>query len=269
MRVGGARWYEPVDPPADLIGLLACAWTAKPTGRHRLTPDACIDLLWLSSGGLILCGPERTAWEFELPSDVVAVGVRFRPGVAPTLLGFDASEVGDRLVPLAGFVGDAAASELDDRIRACSTLAGSRDELVAWVLARFGQYANEPFAEAVLAHLEAEPQASQGEIASIVGLSVRQTHRRSLRAFGYGTATLARLLRFQRFLAMAQQDDGTTSVGVLGARAGYADQSHLTRDCRAITGLGVSAFLADYFPTFPDMSDMYKTATSSVARIMR
>ena len=30
---------------ADLAPVLACVWTARPTGRHRLVPDACMDLL--------------------------------------------------------------------------------------------------------------------------------------------------------------------------------------------------------------------------------
>ncbi len=46
----------------------------------------------------------------------------------------------------------------------------------------------------------------------------------------------------------------------LASAAGYADHAHLIRDCRAITGMAPGRFLATYFPTFPDMSDPYKTA---------
>lgn len=73
------RWYEPVPPRAALDGVLACPWTAQPTGRHRLVPDACIDLLWLTASGrgaraghgeLWLCGPETSAGWFRLPPGV-------------------------------------------------------------------------------------------------------------------------------------------------------------------------------------------------------
>ena len=50
------------------------------------------------------------------------------------------------------------------------------------------------------------------------------------------------------------------SFAELAARAGYADQAHLVRDCRAITGLPPRRFFAHALPTFPDMSDQFKTA---------
>ncbi len=88
-----ARWFEPVPPRPDLDRVLACSWSARPTGRHRLVLDACLDLLWLSTGELWLCGPETSAWTFPLPANVEAVGVRFRPGVAPALWDLDARDI--------------------------------------------------------------------------------------------------------------------------------------------------------------------------------
>lgn len=52
----------------------------------------------------------------------------------------------------------------------------------------------------------------------------------------------------------------TGTLASLASAAGYADHAHLIRDCRAITGMAPGRFLATYFPTFPDMSDPYKTA---------
>ncbi|MFN0026645.1 MAG: AraC family transcriptional regulator, partial [Acidimicrobiales bacterium] len=60
-------WYEPIAVPAPLDRVLVCAWTAQPSGRHRLVPDACVDALWLSDGSVWVCGPEVTSWTFELP----------------------------------------------------------------------------------------------------------------------------------------------------------------------------------------------------------
>ena len=91
-------------------------------------------------------------------------------------------------------------------------------------------------------------------------MSVRSLRRLSLRQFGYGTATLARILRFQRFLAVASMTPRPESLAMFAALAGYVDHAHLARDCRAITSLSPTAFLAEYFPTFPNMADPYKTA---------
>jgi AraC-like DNA-binding protein len=256
-------WYTPVDPPDDLVGLLACAWTAQPTGRHRLTPDCCIDMLRLSSGQVLVCGPETKSWEFELPPSATAVGVRFRPGAAPSVLCFDASQIRNRTVRLSAIVDPAVEAQIDAELAACDDDDSRRDALVAWVRRRAGDAPRaEPLADAVLRCLVTRPHASRQQVAEQAGVSVRHLHRRSLGAFGYGTATLARLLRFQRLLAAADQASGSESLGVLAATAGYADQAHLARDCRAITGLTVTQFLADYFATFPDMSDPYKTNSS-------
>ncbi len=74
LDAAAAPWYQPVAPPDALDRRLACSWTAVPTGRHRLVPDACLDLVWLSSGETMLCGPETSAWSFRLPSGSVAAG---------------------------------------------------------------------------------------------------------------------------------------------------------------------------------------------------
>ncbi len=39
-------WYRPVDPPEDLARVLACSWTAVPSGIHRLTPDGRFVAEW-------------------------------------------------------------------------------------------------------------------------------------------------------------------------------------------------------------------------------
>jgi AraC-like DNA-binding protein len=262
-------WYTPVAPSLAAHGLLACSWTAVPSGEHRLVPDGCADLLWLSSNAVILCGPEERAWTFALPPGLVAVGVRFRPGALSAYLGVDVSTLRNRRVPWSSFVGrdradefalalqSAAAVDLDVARRLFeSTIADGRDD----------ERANDPLAEKILDELTARPQCSQSELAASVDLSARQLHRRSLRLFGYGTSTLARILRIQRVLAVATTTSGA-SLAELAVAAGYADQSHLTRDFRAITGLTPSAFLAEYFPTFPDMSDPFKTATPLAVKL--
>ena len=94
-------------------------------------------------------------------------------------------------------------------------------------------------------------------------MGVRQLHRRSLWSFGYGPATLARLLRLQRFLAIGSISGLSAQCLILGrlaVDAGYSDQAHLTRECRTICGLTPVELLGQYVPTFPNMSDPFKTS---------
>jgi transcriptional regulator GlxA family with amidase domain len=68
------------------------------------------------------------------------------------------------------------------------------------------------------------------------GLSERQLRRRFDAAVGYGPKTLAGVLRLQRFLALTSAEP-SPDLARLALDAGYADQPHLTRECRRLTGL--------------------------------
>ncbi len=268
-----SAWYEPVEPPAELRHLLACTWIAHPTGEHLLTPDGCIDLLCTSTDILVLCGPDTHSWRFRLPEGTTAVGARFRPGAAHAVFGQDMSQLLDARVPLEVVLGAAAAAEWRRQLGAAGGLAQRRDTLAGLVADHAGATVIPPPAEAVVELLTAEPMATVGTVAAAIGMSPRTLHRHSLKWFGYGTATLARLMRFHRFLAAADAGLGPAPAGqaenparaaggslaAAAAEAGYFDQAHLARDCRAITGLTPTAFLSAHFPTFPDMTDPYKT----------
>lgn len=89
-------WYSAVCALETLRHVLACSYTATSTPPRRLVPDACIDVVAISDGGLWVCGPERTGWDFELPHGWRSIGVRFRPGAAPAVLGVSAAMLADR-----------------------------------------------------------------------------------------------------------------------------------------------------------------------------
>ncbi|MEZ5407035.1 MAG: DUF6597 domain-containing transcriptional factor [Acidimicrobiales bacterium] len=246
-------WYTPLTPPPELVDTLACVWTATVEGTHRLVPDGCLDLLWLSTGTGLLCGPETSAWTFRLPPGTDAVGVRFRPGLAGPVFGLDVSELTNSRVWLDDLLGAAPfrrlADELGDLADPRAGLSGLTSAVGRWAS---GRRPIDPLAQRVAAG-----PFTAASLAADLTLTARQVHRRSLRAFGYGPSTLARLMRFQRFLAVAAHARGTLAAAA--ATAGYADQSHLVRDCRAITGLTPTRLLAEWLPTFPAGSDPYKT----------
>jgi AraC-like DNA-binding protein len=76
-----------------------------------------------------------------------------------------------------------------------------------------------------------------------MGLSDRQLRRRVEEAVGYSPRTLARILRFQRFLSAARASGPGRHLARLAADAGYADQAHLTRESREFAGLPPAEFL--------------------------
>jgi AraC-like DNA-binding protein len=81
-------------------------------------------------------------------------------------------------------------------------------------------------------------------------ISETQLRRRCRTAVGLAPKALHRMLRFQGFLALVQQAIAqgrapTDGLALLALRAGYADQSHLTRECVRLTGVSPRVFLAE------------------------
>jgi transcriptional regulator GlxA family with amidase domain len=82
-------------------------------------------------------------------------------------------------------------------------------------------------------------------LADDIALSERQLRRRVEGAVGYSPRTLARIVRFQRFLRAARTSPrARVDLAGLAAATGYADQAHLTRESRRLGGLPPAALLA-------------------------
>ena len=92
--------------------------------------------------------------------------------------------------------------------------------------------------------LAAPPAPPVRDLARRFDLSERQLRRRIEVAVGYPPRTLARILRFQRFLGAARSSGSSGhDLARLATEAGYADQAHLTRDSRRLAGLPPGALL--------------------------
>ena len=222
--------YAERAPAADLAGHLRCSWTRLTVGSGSVLPDGCLDLMWIG-GELVVAGPDTVATHAELSAGVEIAAVRFRPGVAPAVLGLPASELRDQRVPLTELWPDAPAlghrvgaaadrvAVLEDAVRRRLADAPPVDQVAVAVGRRLARRTGGP---AVVA-----------ELARRAGLSERQLHRRCVTAFGYGPKTLDRILRLQRFLALGRAEP-TTGLARLAADAGYTDQAHLGHECRAL-----------------------------------
>ncbi|GAA1111221.1 helix-turn-helix domain-containing protein [Nocardiopsis composta] len=243
-------WYTPVPVAADLSAELATGWTARAGGAHMLVPDGCVDVLWLSTGRIVVCGPETSGWSFELPAGTEAVGVRFRPGLAAAALGLDTPGALNRRIELADVLGDRTQRILLERMDGAAS-AGQRLHLLQDRIRERLRTVPPPrpvhgsarTAALVSGMLGDDPASPVAELARAAGLSERQLHRRCVSAFGYGPAVLRRILRLQRFLRMARHPAATTDLSVLAAMAGYTDQPHLNRDCRALAGVSPRVLL--------------------------
>jgi len=67
-------------------------------------------------------------------------------------------------------------------------------------------------------------------------ISGRHLRRRFVTAVGYGPKRFERVMRFQRFLRLADAIGRTQGLATLAVEAGYADQAHLSRECAHLAG---------------------------------
>jgi AraC-like DNA-binding protein len=232
--------------PRGLADAFCAVWVHRMDERGVppivITPDATIDLQWID-GRFRVAGPDKEP-QIETPAaGAVIVGFRFRPGAAAGWLGVPAGEiVGGRLD--LGELWGTRSRELSDRIRATPNLA----DLVGCL------------EETIGAHTEgrAALDRQMGRAFDVIDeglppetplvpflqrqlhMSERTLRRRFEDAFGYGPKTLDRILRFHRFRRL-QRQTGNASTALLAIEAGYADQAHLIRESRRLTGVTPSA----------------------------
>ncbi len=242
-----AGTYREARPVSALADHVLCRWThATAPGRAGpvvVVPDGCVDLIW-ADGQLVVAGPDVTAAMPVLSPGETLVGLRFRPGAARRWLGLPMSEiVGQQVdlhalrrpwaVDLAARIGDAAtvaerAARLEDGLARLAPAIGSPAPEMALAFRLLGQG-------------EEATNRGVGALLDRLEISERALRRRCHEAFGYGPKTLDRILRFQRFLALARGGEG---LSALAAAAGYADQAHLTREARRLSGLTPAMILA-------------------------
>ena len=214
--------------------------------EHPVLPDGCADIVSIN-GDLTLVGPATRAVTERFAPGSVVVGVRFRTGAAPPLLGISAADLRDREVPLDDIWGRAGADVAErcagvpDRAEGPARLR----VLVDALLRRLDDApALDPLATRAAALLAECPAPPVRDLARRFDLSERQLRRRVETAVGYSPRTLARILRFQRFLGAARSSPARgRDLARLAAESGYADQAHLTRDTRRLAGLPPAALL--------------------------
>jgi AraC-like DNA-binding protein len=282
--------YREWRPAPELAGHVACPWAGRLADdgtpfTDRVLPDACIDLIW-DGRRLFVAGPDTGPVPITREPGGTFAGLRFRPGLAPTVLGVPAAALLDQRVDAADLWGAAAVTEVADRVAGAATLRDAAMVLERAVIERLPYAAPaDELVSGVVTALQAAPQRGPitvAELADRLGVTDRQLHRRCIAAVGYGPKVLDRVLRFRRFLHLAEAHDRSSAgigpgggrpgdrgaddreqggggpgggreaggfalprgIAALAAAAGYADQSHLTRECRRLAGTTPARLLA-------------------------
>lgn len=210
-------------------------WEREPLAarsRDRILPDGCLDLIW-DGRRLLVAGPDATARWHESGPGTAYAALRFSRGLGPAMLGVPADELRDRTPSLDQLWSAAPARRLAEHVA-----EDPAARLLAWAAERMASVRPDPLGPIV--HALAAEGAAVEVSAERLGMSARQLHRRTVPLFGYGPKRLARILRLQRALARAEAGE---ILALVAASCGYADQAHLTREVRALTGTTPAALL--------------------------
>jgi AraC-like DNA-binding protein len=218
--------YREFAPPAVLDDLVECAWVMDgPPAPVRVMPDGCMDLIRMD-GRIVVAGPDTVASVASRGGEPF-VGLRFRPGILPRLLGVPARHVCNQRVPLV-------------ELRSVPPRPRSLTELAVELASERPRAETSPWALPVLGRITDSLAAgsSVSDVAAGVGWSRRTLQRQCAAVYGYGPATLRRILRFRHALRLL--DFGVPPADV-AFRTGYADQPHLHREVRALAGVPLAS----------------------------
>lgn len=243
-------------------GLLATGWVSCGCPA-RVLPDGCVDVVWVQEQ-LLVAGPATGAVLVPASPGVQPFGVRLSIGAVEAVLGVPAQHLRDLDVPFA-----AVRSGLLPARVAKAARGGARSGLRTLVVevAR-SQAASTPdlLVREAVRRLD-RPHARLHEVARELGVGERQLRRRFDRSVGYGWRTLSRVRRLQRVLS-ANEQSPAPSLAHLAITAGYADQAHMSREVRALSGLTPRALLASGAHAAGEGSGSFKTCGRGAHRLL-
>lgn len=200
--------------------------------------------LWRPGAGFepvaraVVGGVRKTAYIRALDPAGPSVGAQLRPGAAAALFGLTAAALADAHTPAADLWG-AFAEEAHQRLCEAPDPEARLRVFEALLLSRLEP---ERRLHPAVAHGVAALRrgASVAEVVAASGFSHRHFGQLFQAQVGAPPKVWARVQRMQSALRFAH-DAGQTLVDV-AAHAGYADQAHLTRELRALTGLSPGAY---------------------------
>lgn len=193
---------------------------------------------------LVVTGIHARAWRRTIRGTGQVFAVRLRPAGLAVLSDLTPGQVADATVPLTTKL-DSRLHTVADVIATCSDPADrarAADRAIGQILLERPPTPSGLLANDVMDELRERIHRRTGStLAERFSRSDRTIQRACMDAMGHGPKWLSRRIRLQevaRALAVRPGED----LAVLAAELGYTDQSHLTRDFSAATGLTPNAY---------------------------
>jgi AraC-like DNA-binding protein len=239
--------YAEHAPHPALARHVDCYWTARfvvpegDMGASTVLPDGCMDILFSladeAAAEPYVVGAMTRPLHVSSTGVTNLVGIRFKPGGTTPYLALPAAEITDAVAPLDALWGSVA-HEAHERLEEAPDSARRVEILDDVLLARLDASA-QPADERILSASELvslhDGNVSVEALAGLTGLGRRQLERRFLATVGTTPKVAARIARFQSAVARLQREP-QMALSHLAYLSGYADQAHLTREFKALSG---------------------------------
>src|SRR6267142_2219773 len=227
--------YREFPPAPDLRAFVACTWVRlvrlNPSASCDLIlPDGCADIIVCDDHPPMVAAPDAITRRVQLRDGMTLTGIRLRPGAWHAVFGCPAFQF------LNG------ARQLHQAVLQAGNLADRLAALEAWVRDALVRATSDDHTIIAACRGLSGPVVAISAVADSLDWNVRTMHRRFLAACGYGPKHFQKIMRIQAVLQAAQAIP-SAGLAELAVAAGFADQAHMTRDFRAITGLTPT----DYF----------------------
>jgi AraC-like DNA-binding protein len=243
-------FYGECEPAPELRPLLASYWIFRATAplppgfEHSVPPDGAVSLAILPGGHVMAVGPRTEPMRPPVREGDVIYGARFWPGAAAAVLAIDVSRLRNGALPARELL----PGGLPERLRAAlaprpsdEEAARILDEVLA-PLAACRERLDAAVMRSVFAIIEARGQLAVSTLGRDAGLSERQLRRRFARAVGLSPKEFARVRRLRSSILDALSSP-QRRWALLAAACGYADQAHLVREYKRLSGLAPEAFV--------------------------
>lgn len=239
VKLGKSIYYNEQKMDNSLAGMVHCFWTLKteePLNTnfvYTVMPDACIDFVFDVAGSTspIVMTPSVSVEVLDLGTEFHYVGIRFKPGVLTkdidvhSLIGSQ-KELED-ILSRQFDLGEVSIHTTQTERQHYEILDTFTLKLIdSCIVERNG------FIENVLRGMQYG--LSVDEVADKVGYSSRQLQRKVAEETGFSPVQLRRILRFQSVLSSGDYE------------LRFADQSHLIKEFKAITGVSYAKFAEDF-----------------------
>ena len=218
------------------LRMVRCAWSRViGPSEALLIPDISIDIFWDESGSLLLCGPETRPRRTARSTNTEVLGLCFESPAVQMIFKIPAREFVDQRVELRDVIGRRT-NTLWQKIADQRNALDGQTTLARELLSMTEQEndSERPVARRLRFLLDSATPQSIERIADDLGISSRHLGRLCHRLFGYGPSMLRRLLRVQRLASLARNRPDRSMVQ-MAIDAGFADQAHMNRECKAVT----------------------------------